>query len=89
MKKLEGYNPYGPKDNEFKEYQKIRFLKRNIYGIEPEMVDEYSVALGKLYRWLLLALDLRVDDVVKRLEKTAKLREERELAIEASENREQ
>lgn len=53
------------------------------------MVDEYSVALGKLYRWLLLALDLRVDDVVKRLEKTAKLREERELAIEASENREQ
>lgn len=64
-------------------------MKRNIYGIEPEMVDDYSVALGKLYRWLLLALDLRVDDVVKRLEKTAKLREERELAIEASENREQ
>ena len=30
FKKIGEYNPFGPKDGAFKEYQKLRFLKRNI-----------------------------------------------------------
>jgi hypothetical protein len=28
--KLGAYNPFGPKEGEFKDYQKLKFLKRNI-----------------------------------------------------------
>lgn len=52
FRNLANYNAYGPKENEFKAYERIKFLERNIEGIEPEQVDEYSIALGKLYRWL-------------------------------------
>jgi hypothetical protein len=34
-------------------YQRLKFLEKNIEGIEPEQVEEYSIALGKLYRWFL------------------------------------
>ncbi len=30
FKKLGEYNPYGPKEEEFKQYQKLKFIKRNI-----------------------------------------------------------
>ncbi len=33
---------------------------------EVEQVDDYSLALGKLYRWLLHAIDLREEDVLIR-----------------------
>jgi hypothetical protein len=46
------YSPYGPKKGEFKDYQKIKFLQRNIGSIDVKYVDEYSLTLGKLLRWL-------------------------------------
>lgn len=52
FERLNSYNPFGPKTGEFKEYQKLKFLKRNIGMYEPENVDEYSIALGKMFRWL-------------------------------------
>lgn len=44
---------------------------------EPEQVDEYSIPLGKLFRWLLTAIDMREDDVMTRRDQIAKLKEER------------
>ena len=55
FKKIGEYNPFGPKEDEFKQYQKYRFLERNISMYEPEHIDEYSIPLGKLYRWMLFA----------------------------------
>lgn len=46
------YNPFGPKEDEYREYQKLAFLRQNIDDINDEAVDEYSVTVGKIYRWL-------------------------------------
>ena len=51
------------------------------------MVDEYSITLGKLFKWLLAGVDLREVDVQMRRDKKAKLKEERRMAIEGSEER--
>ena len=64
--KLGHYVPFGPKDGEYKEYQRLSFIEKNIESIEPEHVDEYSIPLGKLFRWLQYALELRKEDVQMR-----------------------
>lgn len=46
------YNPLGQSENEYKEYQKLTFLKRNIESMEEEKVDEYSIILGRIHRWI-------------------------------------
>jgi hypothetical protein len=30
------------------------------------MVDEYSVTVGRIYKWLLMAIDMRIDDILTR-----------------------
>ena len=87
FKRVGHYVPFGSKDDEYRLYQRLKFLKRNIEKFEPEGVDEYSIPLGKLYRWLLQAIDLREEDVQMRKDHKAKLKEERKVAIEASEER--
>lgn len=57
------YNPFGPKEDEYKEYQKIHFIRENINDINEEAVDEYSVTVGRICRWLLLSIELRIEDV--------------------------
>ena len=81
-KKMKEYNPFGPKEGEFKVYQKLSFLKSNLEEITEEQVDEYSVTLGKLFRWLHMAIDMRVQDILGRREKKVKERKLREAAIE-------
>ena len=63
---MNNYWPIGPKDGEYKEYQKIKFIRTNVEGIDENEVDEYSMTLGKLFRWLLMALELRIEDVTNR-----------------------
>jgi hypothetical protein len=45
------YWPFGAKDEEYKEYQKLCFVRDNLdgMGVSEETIMEYSVALGKLY----------------------------------------
>lgn len=57
---MDNYWPFGPKADEYKEYQKIKFLQHNLEGITEDEVDEYSVTLGKIHKWLLLAIQLRI-----------------------------
>ena len=63
-------------------------MKRNIAAYEPEQVDDYSIALGKLFRWLQAAIDIREEDVMIRREQIQKLKEERQAAIDAAQERE-
>ena len=76
--KLAEYWPFGPKEDEFREYQKLKFIKDNIEGITEEEVDEFAVSLGKLFKWLAMAIDLRIDDVKTRRKFKQKERENRE-----------
>ena len=90
FKRIGDFNPFGAKEDQFKAYQKLKFLKKNIKKNEqqPEQVDEYSIALGKLLKCLLCSLDMRVNDVIARREHKLKLKEERKIAEEAFAERE-
>jgi len=61
--KMSEYWPFGPKEDKYRDYEKLKFIKQNLEGITEEQVDEYSVALGKLYRWIHLAIEFRIEDV--------------------------
>jgi len=52
-----------------------------IDSIEEEKVDEYSVILGRIFRWVSQAIELRVDDVRSRRDTIAVLKHEREMAV--------
>mmetsp|Transcript_19643 Transcript_19643/g.26562 ORF Transcript_19643/g.26562 Transcript_19643/m.26562 type:complete len:253 (+) Transcript_19643:1413-2171(+) len=73
--------PLGQREEGFKEYQKLSFLKKMIESIEEEKVDEYSVILGRIHRWVTQALELRVEDVRNRRDTIAILKYEREQAL--------
>ena len=80
--KMNEYWPIGPKEGEYKEYQKLKFIRENLEGVNEEDVDEYSITLGKIYRWLLMALELRIEDVTNRKKQKEKEREYRADAME-------
>lgn len=80
FERMATYNPFGRED-EYKEYQKLSFLKKTIESIEEEKVDEYSIILGRIHRWVTQALDLRVEDVRNRRDTVAILKHEREQAM--------
>ena len=78
---MSNYNAFGPREDEFKEYQKLSFLQRNIDSMEEEKVDEYSVILGRIHRWITQAIDLRIEDVRNRRDTIAVLKFERDQAL--------
>lgn len=51
-------------------------------------MDDYSLPLGRLFKWFLLTIDLRIEDVLNRRDRKEKLKEERHLAEEAFAERE-
>jgi hypothetical protein len=62
----------------------LNFIERNIEGINPEDVDNYHLTLGKLYRWMLLAMKTRKEDITRRKALKKRAREHRERQIELS-----
>jgi len=62
-------------------YQKLAFLRKNLEAIEEERVEEFSMVLAKIYRWVVTAIELRIEDVQSRRNHSAFLRYEREQAI--------
>jgi len=67
----------GSKDDHFREYEKLKFLQKNLTGLSLEAIDEYSVAIGKLYRWILFAMEIRIEDIRQRREHKDDLRKQR------------
>ena len=57
------YWPIGQKEEGYREYQKLKFVKGNLGNYNEVDVDDYSVALGKLFRWVKQAIDIRYEDV--------------------------
>lgn len=53
------YKVCGAKNDEFKAYQTINYAEKLIAEINPEDVENYSVAFGKVFKWLQTAISLR------------------------------
>lgn len=85
--RMSTYKPFGPNETDFETYQKLAFLFKNIDNVTEESVDEFSICLGKILRWVKMALDIRREDVVRRKNTHAILTHERESAIKAEEDR--
>lgn len=64
------------------EYEKLAFIANNLDPVNEEAVDEYSIALGQLFRWLRQAVELRIDNVKDRRAKQRKMQEDRQTAID-------
>lgn len=42
-----------------------------------EAIDEYSMAIGKLFRWIMFAIEVRIEDIRQRREHKRDLRAQR------------
>ena len=50
---MQNYEPIGPKEDDYTEYQTLAFIDRNIENIHPEDVDLFSSAVaGRILRWV-------------------------------------
>lgn len=87
FKRIRDYNPVGPKDAEFLPYQKVNFIQKILEDVKREEVEQYSLALDQLLKFVQLAISLRKEDVLKRYFHIQKLKEEREQAIEQENER--
>lgn len=81
------YQPIGQKTTDFNEYNKLAFLKKNLAEIEEEKVEEFSLVLRQIYRWINLAIDLRVEDVVNRRDTVEYLKQERNNQLRLNQER--
>lgn len=55
----------------------MAFLKKNLAEIEEEKVEEFSLVLRQIYRWINLAIDIRVEDIISRRDTVEYLKQER------------
>lgn len=65
----------------------MNFIERSIAGIQPAEVEEFNMTLGRLYKWLLLAIENRRLNIVRRKALIQKDRDERDSKIKAQEER--
>ena len=77
VNRLVFFNALGPKEEEFNRYQTLNFIEKNLEGIQTEDVDAYNLTLGKLFKWMLLALKTRKDDIVRRKALNLRARDQR------------
>jgi hypothetical protein len=89
LKKLMGYNPSGSKAGEYRRYHLLNFIERNIEGLVAEEVEQVSVLLAKLLKWLQLALLVRKEDIVKRKSLKRREKEDREQKIQQKQERDE
>ena len=87
FQKMGDYWPVGAKEDNYREYERLKFVQANFEGIAEEAVDEYSVALGKLYRWMNYVIEVRTEDIRQRRAVKKRLRGEREEAIKKEQER--
>ena len=87
VQKLLNFETMGPKTEDFLSYQQLNFIERNISGIVPADVDEFNMTLGRLFKWLILAIENRRNNIIRRKALIAKDRDERDSKIKAQEER--
>lgn len=80
FQKMASYNPCGQREGPFKAYQRLSFLKNNLAEIQEELVEDFANVLIKIFRWIQLAIDIRIEDVTRRRDTVELHKQERENA---------
>lgn len=75
--KMGEYWPNGPKEDTFKEYEKLKYIQDCISSYDEKEVEAYSLALGKLREWIQQAIDLRTMNVKQRRDQKEALQRQR------------
>ena len=65
LSQMSNYNPSGPRDGQFKVYQKLRWLNANLPKFDE--VEEHSLILSKIYQWVQQGLNVRKWDIEHRM----------------------
>lgn len=87
FEQMSNYKIQGTKPGEFREYERLQFLKKNLEKCHEEDVESYSMTMTKLLQWANLAIELRTEDVTNRRDRIEELRHERDVAIGQSDER--
>lgn len=82
------YLVYSEKKDEYRPYMRINYVENLIKDMTQEEVDLYHPGLGKLFKWLKMAISTRKQDVIRRKAIQKKNREEKTSREEAKEKRE-
>lgn len=82
------YKTWGEKKDEYKPYMRINYVEKLIAEVTQEEVDNYHVGLGKLFKWLSMAVNTRKQDVIRRKAIQKKNREDKANKEEAKAKRE-
>ena len=85
--KMYSYNPIGPKGGEYKKYQKINFIQKNLEEVKLDELEHDWVSLSFIYRYLQSVIEIRRSDVQKRYFHYVKLKEERDQAVDQENER--
>jgi hypothetical protein len=86
---MASYDPCGQREGPFKAYQKLSFLKNNLAEIQEEPVEDFANVLIKIFRWIQLAIDIRIEDVTHRRDTVELHKQDRENAERAEEARQE
>ena len=87
FKAMSDYNPQGPKKDLYKAYQKLKWINTNLYTYSAEQIEEHSVVLCKIWKWVQAAVTLRRANVEKRRSIQLRMKKDREDAIKADQER--
>lgn len=64
--KMATFKVWGEKKEEYRPYMRINYVETLIKELTQEEVDLYHLGIGKLYKWLKMAIDSRKQDVIRR-----------------------
>jgi len=52
LDKMADYDFMGPKDGEYKSYQTLNYIEKNIEGMNLADIEAVSMVAGRLFKWL-------------------------------------
>ena len=85
--RMANYKVWGSKEDEYRPFMRINYTEKLMSSFILEDVDAYHTGLGKLFKWLKMAITARKQDVVRRKAIWTKNREEKTSREEAKEKR--
>lgn len=82
------YTPYGTRAGPFKQYQSINFIEKNLDGINGEEIEpQFGMHVGRIYKWLLLCVKTRKDEITYRKSNRLKAIQQRDQLIQKEKER--
>lgn len=81
------YKVWGAKEDEFRPFMRINYTEKLISSFIQEDVDAYHNGLGKLFKWLKMAITARKQDIVRRKAIWTKNRDDKTSREEAKNKR--